>query len=828
MSYTDLMERASGFDIINFEHSEFMNLVSDVSTLDEESQKSDLYTILTKKLKEYLTIADIKDKDSLGQLIAILKIEFKAKSKESDDYLENIFKNTNFNLENITKEREDREIKFIEQETLKKEEKPQQQDAEVEKEIGKINKRIEEIESTYLNLILPTKIIDKLKEKSRAANERVLTETDEDKRYRSVKVVEELEKDILKLSENQNLSQDELKSLITKYDMSYDEIISSIKEKNTNIKEELPSLDKINEEIDRLNKEKEEKAQELDKLNKDIEELEIEIAKDEEELKALLNATGDSIEDDVLTDEEEKEMQDIIDELERRNQENNNSYVNMTEEEIIQEICKLEIAIKEKQGQIFDLESEEEDLSVAKETEQIEMLKAELERRKATKDYSNMSDEEIERRIVELFNKEMKNREFLSPEQMAELRKELDELESEQEKRKNKKAYNSLSNMSAEDLRRRLEELRKKKKGSNTKTGNEQVIAEKEQVIAEKKAKLAELQGKRAAIDEIDSKLAELENLKKDRIELDDLRAIKTAYKKIRDAGIKQFKDNEENEDLENNIIDFVNNHEQAKIFEEKNYENKDKLKKELAKDIYDQIRTRTPEKTEENKKAWLKWVTGAAGFALGFVAANSVPGIGTIRMGIAGAKLFGSAVNSWTKNHPNGKIVKIVNPIKEKFNESWLGKATAKMRDFLNKPEVKWAINGFSAGYLAGNLWETIKPDKLAELPPETPEITPEVTPEVIPTPTIPDVPEPGAVLDLSKLKVGRVSSDAMKMVGLKTDVAKEVIFDKIKILPDGTEMWHFKQMNDLGYAWFSKDEVMAVLGEQAKAIAESASHTL
>ena len=183
-----------------------------------------------------------------------------------------------------------------------------------------------------------------------------------------------------------------------------------------------------------------------------------------------------------------------------------------------------------------------------------------------------------------------------------------------------------------------------------------------------------------------------------------------------------------------------------------------------------------------------------------------------------------------------------------------WLSKSSAKgkidsntslpqeIREKLNRPEVKWAVNGFAIGYITGNILEGLgvfdksdnvpvpDPDDKTGLIDDTGVVEEEVDKigEVLPPePDIIDVPNPGDVLDLSSLEFGRVSSDANNLVDLLQEAGKAVEFDKVKILPDGTEMWHFKQLNGQGYAWFSKEEIMDLLKKQAESVAKISGHT-
>ena len=65
----------------------------------------------------------------------------------------------------------------------------------------------------------------------------------------------------------------------------------------------------------------------------------------------------------------------------------------------------------------------------------------------------------------------------------------------------------------------------------------------------------------------------------------------------------------------------------------------------------------------------------------------------------------------------------------------------------------------------------------------------------------------------------VDPVKSAAVMLVVKVWDAVNDaifgVVFDKIKELPNGKIMWHFKRLNGAGYAWFDSEVVKEVLSK-------------
>lgn len=275
------------------------------------------------------------------------------------------------------------------------------------------------------------------------------------------------------------------------------------------------------------------------------------------------------------------------------------------------------------------------------------------------------------------------------------------------------------------------------------------------------------------------------------------------------------------------------------------------KTKLQEAKEL-EQLKERVKVKqkkiiNKENRQDLLyKGLAATAGVAVG-LGLSTVPGVGVIRMGIAGAKLATSGINAWTKKYPEGKIANIVNDTKDKFNQktakfkethpnitSKIELAKQKIKE-LDLSKLNWFINGVAAGYLAGNILgienlvhnSTTKAVEAGTY--QTGAITDSIsnaseeiitnTDALVSTATL----EPGQVVDISGIEQGLVASDSNNLVDLITSAGKEAVVDKFQTLPNGEVMVHFKQIDGSGYAWFNLTEVQDYLAQTAGTIAKS-----
>ena len=268
--------------------------------------------------------------------------------------------------------------------------------------------------------------------------------------------------------------------------------------------------------------------------------------------------------------------------------------------------------------------------------------------------------------------------------------------------------------------------------------------------------------------------------------------------------------------------------------------------------------------KQQKRKEFCKKALAAAAGFVTG-VGLSCVPGVGQIRMAMAATKLVAAGVNFWSKRHPDGKIAKMRNFVVNQWYDKCpnFARGVDKIRAKLKTVPYNAFINGMSAGYITGNVFEMLTGNTVLEAIGEkmhpTPTVSeiPQTTPtdphietgevqqiqgpvEPTPTPTPPPpTPDPvptgptaeqltdaikhGEHIDISGIEMGRVSSDAQNAVKLLQSAGKDVTFLREVTLPDGTVMWAFNQSNGAGYAWFKADEILDYLGQTAPEVASS-----
>ena len=188
--------------------------------------------------------------------------------------------------------------------------------------------------------------------------------------------------------------------------------------------------------------------------------------------------------------------------------------------------------------------------------------------------------------------------------------------------------------------------------------------------------------------------------------------------------------------------------------------------------------------------------------------------------MTLATAKLIISAAHAWSNKHPDGRVAKICD---------WVGKwrdvcpniasDLENLKARLKGSPINVFINGVSAGYITGNIFELLTGNTVLEAIQNARKPI-SVVDSVVQNPELgsslkfqPVNVVKGQTYDLSALEFGKVSSDATNSVHLLNEVGKTAVFDKEVILANGTKMWHFKQANGLGYAWFNADDVINTL---------------
>ena len=317
----------------------------------------------------------------------------------------------------------------------------------------------------------------------------------------------------------------------------------------------------------------------------------------------------------------------------------------------------------------------------------------------------------------------------------------------------------------------------------------------------------------------------------------------KEAYEEIVRQGIGKFSNTEFTEE---EVADFVNNHPLiSKFAGPDEAQIKENIKNDILK-YCKKYEPEIPEDDEEEKKDWKVLLGSVAIFTGGFatgMALSCVPGVGTIRMAMATAKLGVSAVNFVSEKLGHGKIINISQKVEQLKNSKFAAKhpkiaaGVNKAYEILTSKEFNLFVNGVSAGYITGNVIEMITGKTVLEniksigknepTVVETPVNTPETpaTNNDTPTPPSNDVtpidvpadltPVQGQTYDLSEIARGYVASGNKDAVNLITSAGKDAVFDRAVTAGDGSIWYHFKQANGLGYAWFPKDVVEEVIGK-------------
>jgi len=113
-------------------------------------------------------------------------------------------------------------------------------------------------------------------------------------------------------------------------------------------------------------------------------------------------------------------------------------------------------------------------------------------------------------------------------------------------------------------------------------------------------------------------------------------------------------------------------------------------------------------ENKEFNTKLLFRGLAGVTGFATGMFLA-SVPGVGTIRMVMAGTKLAVSAINVYTNKYPESTISIIMDATNNKLSNEFpnIVEKIKLVKAKLKESPANWFVNGVAAGYITGNLIE-------------------------------------------------------------------------------------------------------------------------
>lgn len=261
----------------------------------------------------------------------------------------------------------------------------------------------------------------------------------------------------------------------------------------------------------------------------------------------------------------------------------------------------------------------------------------------------------------------------------------------------------------------------------------------------------------------------------------------------------------------------------------------KDKLNKldrlEYLKGLRGKVKPQDEDKGNKRKDLFYKALAGVAGFGLGF-GMTMVPGIGNIGMIAAISKLGYSggktAIDAWSKRHPEGKIAKFMDPRKAKrdakqaeFRENYpkIAKAVDAARTVISSPYTKWFTNGIALGYLSGNIYEGIKDWMDSRVPnspaPNGPNANPgewqgPIKPDnptsvpTLPTPTGFSIGDSG--IDVSGM-MGYTDSAGNGLTNLNQELAKSV-----KIVGEKNGMYLLQSLDGDPFAWMPKDAVDAL----------------
>lgn len=256
-------------------------------------------------------------------------------------------------------------------------------------------------------------------------------------------------------------------------------------------------------------------------------------------------------------------------------------------------------------------------------------------------------------------------------------------------------------------------------------------------------------------------------------------------------------------------------------------------------------------QKVSNVRKDWKTYAKSAgflaAGLATGLVL-SSVPGVGTIRMGLATAKLAINAIDKgislYNEKHQDKEPIRTISQV---IDEELIAKLPKKIQSGLKKieeklkqKEVNLFLNGVSAGYIAGNVVEMVTgktvfqnvtdklntpktniaeskaPSLASSNTPSTPSTETIKVPEVdIPTDAVTSL-NVGEVYDLSSIPQGYVYSGSNDAVNLLTKAGKAVTLDK-KVTVNGKVWCSFLQPDGKGYAWIPEDVVKS-LGKVAE----------
>lgn len=318
---------------------------------------------------------------------------------------------------------------------------------------------------------------------------------------------------------------------------------------------------------------------------------------------------------------------------------------------------------------------------------------------------------------------------------------------------------------------------------------------------------------------------------------------------KLRAKAVKKFKGQEFTPD---ELKAFIENQEEFNCI--KDNPDKEQIENRLVKDITDSCKKQKVSNVRKNWKTYAKSAgLVAAGIATGLVL-SSVPGVGTVRMIFAGAKLAGNVIdkgiNIYNSKHkdkePIRTISKAIAEEAKKILPEKIQSGLKKIDEKLKYKNINLFINGVSVGYIAGNLVEIatgktvfqniadkfnspkpiIAESNASSLASSSSSSSSSSSPNLeftqvsdvnVPTDVITSL-SVGDVYDLSNIPDGYVYSGSNNAVKLLTQAGKAVTLDK-KVTVNGKVWCSFLQPDGKGYAWIPEDVVKS-LGKVANEV--------
>ena len=491
----------------------------------------------------------------------------------------------------------------------------------------------------------------------------------------------------------------EIKSRIEELETELEDVINEANEAK------MPLVEYLESEIKKLENRKSLEIKAYDKLmaaiNEELErrkvfvtvdDLNLEISKLRDEQKTMVAVTGGYPSDKDI--DRYHEINDIVKNIEKEIG-YRNSYADMSSEDVRTEIEKLEKEQKDIVAVTLGYPSDKDVERYHEINELISFLKDEAIRKEATK-YDVYSDDELRINIDKL-SKEQRDIVAVTggypSDKDIERYHEINGLVKEYKIELERREANKYIKLSEEEIKSQIGKLEKEQRDIVAVTlgyPNDQDVEKYHEI--------------NKIVTELKGELEKRNN--------DPLRVI---------SGMSK-------EDLVNKLEDLKNRKKSIQSVTDKKVEElKTKLNK--AKEL-ENLRKNKIDKKEHRKDLLYKGLAATAGVVTG-LALSSVPGVGTIRMGISGAKLVSSGISAWTRKHPDGKVAKIVDTTKEKllnnkvvneFNEkhpnivSKVKLARDKIKKIASNEKVNCFVNGVAAGYMVGNIIEMVTGETVGE----------------------------------------------------------------------------------------------------------------